>query len=251
MSGAAPDRMLDLTGYVTTFNDTFDKMDISANGPGTTWTAHTPWHGDFGNDVFDNPGPGGPFATGPGGLTITARKDASGLWHAGLLSSMDRDGAGQRGFAQRYGYFEIKAKLPDGGTGTWPAFWLSGVDIKTAGSEIDVMEDYGVSNQYYHSDEHIWHNGSDSLHLDHVTHVTPGIMSSQFNTYGILIAPDETRYYFNRRQVWSTPTPAEYRQPMYMLLNLAIGGGWPFANLQSPQTMEVQYVRVYQAKAKP
>ncbi len=250
-SGAASDPALDLSGYAMTFNDDFSKMDVSSNGPNRQamrWIAHTPWNGDFGNDSFDNPGPGGPFAMGEQGLTITAHKDAAGNWHSGLLCSMDRDGPGQHGFAQRYGYFEIKAKLPDGGSGTWPAFWLIGVDKQTSSAEIDVMEYYGVSDRIYHSVEHIWQNGSDQRHLDHMEYVTPGLLSKQFNTYGVLIEPEQTSVYFNRHLIWSTPTPPEYRQPMYMLVNLAIGGGWPFGRLQSPQIMAVQYVRVFQKR---
>jgi hypothetical protein len=253
ISGAAPDPALDLTGYSMTFNDDFRKMDISSDGPnrqGMRWIAHTPWNGDFGNDSFDNPGPGGPFVIGSNGLTITAHKDAAGNWHAGLLCSMDRDGPGQLGFAQRYGYFEIKAKLPDGGSGTWPAFWLIGVNKQVSSAEIDVMEYYGVSDRIYHSVEHVWQNGSDTRHLDHMEYVTPGILSKQFNTYGVLIEPAQTRFYFNRHLIWSTLTPPEYQQPMYMLVNLAIGGGWPFERLQSPQIMAVQYVRVFQKNAK-
>ena len=250
---AAADAALDLSGYSMTFNDDFSKMDVSSHGPnrqGMRWIAHTPWNGDFGNDSFDNPGPGGPFVMGKDGLTITAHKDAEGDWHSGLLCSMDRDGAGQRGFAQRFGYFEIKAKLPDGGSGTWPAFWLIGVNKQVSSAEIDVMEDYGVSDRIYHSVEHLWQGGSDRRHLDHMEYVTPGLLSNQFNTYGVLIEPEQTSFYFNRKLIWSTPTPPEYRQPMYILVNLAIGGGWPISNLQSPQVMAVQYVRVFQKNAK-
>jgi hypothetical protein len=252
-AAAAPPETLDLTGYAMTFNETFDKMDVSANGPnapGTNWIAHTPWNGDFGNDVFDNPGPAGPFVMGKNGLSIVAHKDASGLWHSGLLSSMDRDGPGQHGFAQRYGYFEMKAILPTG-PGTWPAFWLIGVDKKTTSSEIDVVEYYGESDVYFHSVEHLWKNGADIMPRDHMQRVTPDLLSRQFNTYGVLIEPDTTSFYFNRNLIWSTPTPPEYRQPMYLLVNLAIGGGWPYDDLQSPQIMNVQYIRAYQKPAKP
>jgi len=252
-AASGPAATLDLTGYSMTFNETFTKMDVSGNGPngpGTHWIAHTPWHGDFGNDVFDNPGPDGPFVMGKSGLTIIAHKDANGLWHSGLLCSMDRDGAGQHGFAQRYGYFEMKAVLP-GGPGTWPAFWLIGVDKTSSSAEIDVVEYYGESDRYFHSVEHLWKNGSDVMPRDHMQEVTPGLLSKQFNTYGVLIEPDTTRFYFNRNLIWTTPTPPEYRQPMYMLVNLAIGGGWPFDKLKSPQIMQVQYIRVFQKDANP
>jgi beta-glucanase (GH16 family) len=81
--------------------------------------------------------------------------------------------------------------------------------------------------------------------------VTPGRLSKQYNTYGVLIGPETTSFYFDRELIWSTPTPPEYRQPMYMLVNLAIGGGWPSGNLTSPQIMNVQYIRVFQKDGKP
>jgi beta-glucanase (GH16 family) len=77
--------------------------------------------------------------------------------------------------------------------------------------------------------------------------VPPGSLSSGYNTFGVLVEPKETSFYLNRKEVWSTPTPPEYTQPLYLLVDLAIGGGWPDNKLTSPQRMDVQYVRVYQA----
>jgi beta-glucanase (GH16 family) len=64
----------------------------------------------------------------------------------------------------------------------------------------------------------------------------------------VLITPAVTRFYLNRREFWSTPTPPEYHQPMYVLANLAIGGGWPVAGLPSPQVMQIAYIKVFQKK---
>jgi hypothetical protein len=236
---------LDLSGYHITFDETFKKFSISPYGPGTRWIAHTPWHGDFGDAKFDNPGPNGPFSVDVEGLAITAHRDAAGNWHSGLICSMDKDGPGQQGFAQQYGYFEMKAELPSG-SGTWPAFWLIGINKKPVASEIDVVEYYGGFNQYFHSVEHVWALGADQLQQNHLTHIRAGLLSSQFNTYGLLITQKTTNFYFNRSLIWSTPTPPEYRQPMYILANLAIGGGWPTHALKSPVVMRIAYIRAYQ-----
>jgi hypothetical protein len=242
-------RAQDLSGYKLSFQDDFSKLDASAYGPGTRWIAHTPWRGDFGDDVFGNPGPGGPFSAGAGGLHITAYKGADGRWQAGLLSSMGMDGPGQSGFAQEYGYFEIRAKLPCG-AGVWPAFWLVGKDISQGTSEIDVFEYYGHDDAHIHTTEHLWVNGKDTLHDWIVWQVAPGSLCGGFNDYGVMITPAATSYYLNGAKFWETPTPDAYKQPMYLLIDLAVGGGWPDGRLASPQVMDVAYVRVYQAEDK-
>jgi Glycosyl hydrolases family 16 len=236
---------LDLSQYRMTFNETFQSLDASSYGPDGQWIAHTPWNGDFGDDTFDNPGPHGPFKTSSQGLTITAYKDSQGHWHTGLLCSWVPAPGGPRGFNQRFGYFEMKAKLPDG-PGVWPGFWLVG-DSKTNSPEIDVIEYYGAFRASYRITEHVWNHGQSVLGRSIAIDVPPGSLSSGYNTFGVLVEPQKTTYYLNRNEVWSTPTPPEFTQPLYILVDLAIGGGWPDNKLTSPQRMEVQYIRVYQA----
>ena len=240
-------KTLDLSDYVMTFDENFTSMDITAYGPGSRWIAHTPWNGDFGDAAFANPGPDGPFSINANGLAITARKNADGKWRSGLICSVDRDGEGQHGFTQKYGYFEMSAILPTG-PGTWPAFWLVGKNKTNSSAEIDVIEYYGKFDQLFHSVEHVWSTGPNALGQDHVTKVPAGSLSSKYNTFGVLITPETTSFYLNRQEFWSTPTPPEYNQPMYILANLALGGGWPINDLKSPQVMQIKYIRAYQKK---
>jgi beta-glucanase (GH16 family) len=237
---------LDLSGYELTFNEEFKTLDISAHGPHTRWTAHTPWHGDFGDAVFDNPGPDGPFELTPDGLRIVARKDADGKWRSGLICSVDRDGPGQNGFSQKFGYFEMKAKLPDG-PGVWAAFWLIGVNKESSAAEIDVLEYYGAFPEYYHNVAHVFKDGVDRLSRDNLVKVPSGSLTSRFNTYGVLIEPDKTTYYLNRNPVGQLDTPPEFKQPMYILANFALGGGWPI-KIASGLGMDIAYIKVYQSK---
>ncbi|MDX7950400.1 glycoside hydrolase family 16 protein [Lichenihabitans sp. Uapishka_5] len=239
---------LDLSEYAPTFTEEFKTLDISARGPNTRWIAHTPWNGDFGDAAFADPGPGGPFSLTPEGLRIAAARTADGRWVSGLICSMDRDGPGQQGFAQRYGYFEMTAKLPEG-SGTWPAFWLVGTDKRLASAEIDIIEFYGGFPQYYHAVQHIWVDGKDRYGRDKRVEVPPHLLSDRFNSFGVRITPDTTTFFLNRNSVWSTPTAPEYRQPLYVLANLALGGGWPMADLQPPVIMQIAAIRVFQSKA--
>ena len=239
---------LDLSGYVETFVEEFKAFDISAYGPGTRWIAHTPWNGDFGDATFGNPGPFGPFSITDKGLRISATKTPDGKWYSGLICSMDRDGPGQQGFAQKFGYFEMRAKLPDG-AGTWPAFWLVGIDKSVASSEIDILEYYGHDPRYFHAVQHIWVNGKDQYAKDKMMEVQPHLLTNNYNTFGVLISPDQIRFYLNRNEFWEAPTPAEYKQPMYILTNLALGGGWPIKDLKSPAVMDIEYIRVFQSRS--
>ena len=73
-----------------------------------------------------------------------------------------------------------------------------------------------------------------------------GSLSRQFNTFGVLIEPAQTKFYLNRKEFWATPTQAAFKQPLAILVDLALGGGWPIKGLTSPQAMEVAYIDVYQ-----
>jgi beta-glucanase (GH16 family) len=244
--GAAEDGMIDLSQYELTFNDDFDALDVSAWGPGTRWIAHTPWNGDFGSAKFANPTPGFPFTVKDGLLRIEARKFDDNRWRSGLLASVDRDG---NGFAQKFGYFEMRAKLP-AGKGLWPAFWLVGVDRSTHTSEIDVIEHYGHFPGRYTVSVHVWdrkeRKKSRSVH-ERIS-VPEGSLYDGFHTFGASVDRDWIRIYFDRREVWRTKTPPEHHQPMYVLVDLGLGAGWPIDEAPDPSFMYVDYIRVWAKK---
>jgi Glycosyl hydrolases family 16 len=238
---------IDLSRYEPTFVEEFDTLDVSPLGPGTRWIAHTPWSGgDFGAAAFADPGDGFPFTIQNGVLRIEARKGADGKWRSGLLASVDRTG---KGFSQQFGYFEMRAKLP-AGEGVWPAFWLVGRDRSTHTAEIDVFEHQGRFPYRFTSSVHVWDRmePKKSRSAHHRIAVPSGSLSEQFHTYGAEVDSQRVRIYFDRREVWSTATPNEHHQSMYVLLNLALGSSWPIENTPSPSFMFVDYVRVWQQK---
>lgn len=237
---------IDLARYQLTFDENFDTLDVSPWGPGTRWIAHTPWYGDFGAATFTDPRPDFPFTTKDGILTIEMRKDADGKWRSGLLASVDPKG---NGFSQKYGYFEIRAKMP-GGHAVWPAFWLVGVNRDAGSPEIDVIEYYGRRPDIYMSSNHVWRKSAAPSSVTKPTTLpSTGAAEEDFHTYGVLVTEEKTAFYLDRKLSWETPTSPEARQPMMILINLALEGDWAKNPPTSPKYMYVDYVRAYQPKA--
>jgi beta-glucanase (GH16 family) len=220
---AAVPKQIDIRNYRLTFAEEFNTLDVSAHGP-SRWTAHTWWNGDFGDAAFADPTPGFPFTVANGVLTITAFNDGNG-WRAGLLSSVDPQG---RGFAQQYGYFEMRAKLPEG-PGVWPAFWLVSTGRRQDIVEVDLMEYYGHAPDRYFSSLHVWKNdetGSSSS-ITAENGVPSGQLTAGFHLYGAEVTPEAIGFYLDRRLVRVMPTPPQHRRPLGLLVNLTLGGGWP------------------------
>src|SRR6185437_10987877 len=74
-------------------------------------------------------------------------------------------------------------------------------------------------------------------------------MSAGFHTYGASWRPDMIRFYFDGREIFETPTPADMRSPMYMVANLAVGSNSPWpgpADGVSSGTLAIDYVHAYQ-----
>jgi hypothetical protein len=253
-ASAAPAR-LNLDGYKLVFSEDFDKpLDVSPWGPGSRWIAHTPWSGDFGDAIFADPTPGFPFSVKNGILRIEARKFADAPegqrpWRSGLLSTNAPDGSG---FSLKYGYFEISTKLP-GSPGVWPAFWLASTrDHRDPHSgdegqvEIDIFEYYGHFPEAYRQVVHVW---KPTYRATHAVIDTPARDAARsYHTYGALITPEWIIMYRDRLETWRTPTPPEHKRPVMILLNFALGSGWPIDKVKNPSFMYVDYVRAYAPK---
>lgn len=241
------DSPINLSRYTLTFAEDFDTLSVSAWGNGhSRWIAHTPWAGDFGDAQFADPAPGFPFTVKDGVLRIEARKGADGKWRSGLLSALDHK---NRGFCQRFGYFEARMKLPPG-KGVWPAFWLIGRDKSKGSPEIDVIEYYGHDNGHYVTTWHVWKSqlGQPDEGDGHTVQVPAGSLTTGFHTYGADITATEVRLYLDRKEIWSFPAPVSYKTCFYPLVNLALGSGWPIDETPDPSFLWVDYIHVYQRK---
>ena len=239
---------IDLDHYVLSFSDEFDTIDVSEWGCMSRWIAHTPWAGDFGTARFTKPEEGFPFVVKDGILEIEARKSPSGQWRSGMLASWD---ACDSGFAQRYGYFEMRAKVP-AGPGFWPAFWLIGLDKSNGTAEVDIFEHHTHKPNRYASAlmKHIGKNDPSHGVYSNFNPVEEGILARQFNTFGADLSEMEAVFYFNRKEVWRTPMRDQFKQPMYLLISLAMDEGFVTSKTPPSAKLLVDYVRAYQRKPK-
>ncbi len=180
-----------------------------------------------------------------GTLKIVAKAEAfsgSNYTSARLLS---------RGkFSFKYGKLEFRAKMPSGG-GTWPALWMLGDNISTAGwpacGEIDVMEHLGNQPNKIYGTLH--YPGRSGGSADGNTIMITNAMTA-FHTYtvewssiSIKISVDGTVYH-----TVTNTTALPFNQNFFLIMNIAMGGnfGGTVDPAFSTGTMEVDYVRVYQ-----
>jgi beta-glucanase (GH16 family) len=70
---------------------------------------------------------------------------------------------------------------------------------------------------------------------------------SGFHTYGVLWTQDKLVWYFDNVEVASAATPADMHKPMYMLVDIAVGGiaGTPTDGLATPAEMKIDFIHAY------
>ena len=150
-------------------------------------------------------------------------------------------------FSQRYGWFEARMKLPRG-KGLWPAFWLL-PENRQWPPEIDIMEHMGRLPDHVWLTLHLAQPGTWRPKSDAKEWTGPDF-TADFHTFAVEWEPEVLRWYVDgvERHTFPRATPD---QPMYAIVNLAVGGdfgGDPDADTPFPAEMIVDWVRVY---AKP
>jgi beta-glucanase (GH16 family) len=144
-------------------------------------------------------------------------------------------------FAQQHGYFEVRMRFT-GGRGVWPAFWLLREDSRWP-PEIDIVEALG------HDPHTIYASVHSNFAPKHTTRrIAMAGDPAEFHRYGALWLPDRIEFYLDGRLSETIPATPDMDRPMYLLLNLAIGGNWPGdpdASTPFPARMDIDWVRVW------
>lgn len=167
---------------------------------------------------------------------------------SGMISSgPPRSGARAR-FAFTYGYVEARLRLP-AGTGLWPAFWLLPADAQSR-PEVDILETLGHEPSVARLHVH-FRDRSGSL-IDLGEHwEDPALADGGWHRFAVDWRPRELTFVVDGRARWRITGSSVPAEPMYVLLNLAVGGdypGPPDASTPFPTAVEADWIRVWQAR---
>jgi hypothetical protein len=210
------------------------------------------------------------YQDGGGNLAIKPIRAANGSWTSGRIETVRTDFQPPAGGVMRV---ESRLQLPNvtgaAAQGIWPAFWMLGAPFRgnyqnwPAVGEIDIMENVNGANQ-------VWGTLHCGTSPGGICNETSGIggnrvmgapsLQSAFHTFAIewdrSVTPNQMRWYVdgiqyhtvNQNQVdaatWNNATNHGY----FIILNVAIGGGWPggpTGSTASGVPMLVDYVTVY------
>ena len=183
-----------------------------------------------------------------GMLKITAIKQGSTYTSARILTKGK--------FEKKYGRIEARIKMPYG-KGLWPAFWMLGANSGTVAwpqcGEIDIMEYLGSKPTSIFGSVHgPGYSGGNAITKNYS--LSNDRFDNGFHVFGIEWDENYINYYVDN-VLYNQITPADvpgqwvFNQPFYIILNMAVGGNFPGSPNSStvfPQTMLVDYVRVYQ-----
>ncbi|GHE72333.1 MULTISPECIES: glycoside hydrolase family 16 protein [Roseivirga] len=158
----------------------------------------------------------------------------------------------------KYGRVEVRARIPKG-RGNWPAIWMLPTTNNYGGwpksGEIDIMEHVGYDQGNLHG----------TVHTEAFNHlkgtqkadsVQVADISDKFHVYAIEWDEDKIDFFLDDEKYFTFENSGNgyaewpFDQPFYLILNLAVGGGWGgkkgIANDIFPNRFEIDYVRVYQ-----
>jgi beta-glucanase (GH16 family) len=153
-------------------------------------------------------------------------------------------------FSIKYGKIEFRAKLPAGG-GTWPALWMLGDNIGSAGwpacGEIDVMEHTGNKLNKILGTLH--YSGRSGGNADS-SEKTISNATTEFHIYAIDWRSDSIKFYIDNQlfKNFTNNTNLPFNQKFFIIMNCAMGGGLggTIDPAFAESSMEVDYIRVYQ-----
>lgn len=179
-------------------------------------------------------------------LRITAKKET----YLGKQYTSSRITT-QNLFEFKYGKVQIRAKLPKG-KGTWPALWMLGSNINSAGwpfcGEIDIMEHGDKEPGLISSAVHLPNETGENVFIRGETTIINE--SSEFHIYEVNWTSEKIEFYVDgtKFHTYFVQPDDPFHQEFFIIMNVAMGG--TFGGEIDPNfissSMEIDYVRVYQ-----
>lgn len=181
-----------------------------------------------------------------GNLIITVKSEDS-LYTSTRITTKNK-------FEFKYGRLETRAKLPTG-TGVWPAIWMLGSNIDEVkwpmSGEIDILEYVGrephmIFNSLHTDDSHGETINTKKTRIENI--------EEGFHTYAMNWTAEKIEFFVDGKKLYTfnpeqrTEEIWPFDQPFYILVNMAIGGGFGGPTIDDsilPQEFIVDYIRVY------
>jgi len=238
-SAAAP------AGYTLRWQDDFNGTSLNTSA----WNVYVGTHGDEELQYYT----ANRVSVSNGNLVLTTAKEVSNghNYTSGEVTSQGK-------VSYYLGYWEVRAKLPFG-NGLWPAHWLMPNDNSCwpDHGEVDIMENLGkdmltVYGTYHWSNQYPSKNCTNQNSQCGQSVKASADLSKDYHLYGAEWTSTEILFYFDDKAYGggcksgnATLPP----NPMYWILNTALGGSWagpPDSSTVFPQYHYIDYVRVYQ-----
>ena len=235
-------------GYSLAWSDEFNGSSLDQ----TAWSFETGNSGWGNNELENYTDRANNVTLQDGKLVIHALKENYG---GSSYTSARIKTQGKKEFT--YGRIDIRAVLPKG-QGIWPALWMLGGNINSAGwpncGETDIMELLGQDPTKVYGTLH-YGTSSNQGQKGNSYVLTNGNFSDQFHVFSLEWKQDQLNLFVdnnlyltvNRTDLGGYPYP--FNAPFFFIFNIAVGGNWPGSpdvTTYFPQWMIVDYVRVYQ-----
>ena len=230
-------------GWTLAFNDEFDGATLNTE----QWDTCYPWIDHSNCNLADSNElqlylPSEALPDGGGHLRLRAQELSVGGFDylSGMVDTY-------YSYSFTYGYVEARVKLPVG-QGLWPAFWLLPAnDGPWPRDEIDIMENLGNDPTTAYFSYH-WPSGQDTALAQFW--YTGADFSADWHTFAVDWEPTVIIWYVDDVERARYSTMANITdKPMFVILNLAVGGDWPGSpnhTTKFPNDYQVDYVRVWQ-----
>ncbi|TSA22756.1 glycoside hydrolase family 16 protein [bacterium] len=244
IAAAAPtDSIPQLPGWKLVWNDEFSGTSVDL----TKWEYEVNGQGGGNNELqYYTANPSNSFVQ-DGELTIRAQKEA----YLGKQYTSARMRTRNKG-DWKYGRVEVRAKVPYG-RGMWPAIWMLPTDREYGGwpmsGEIDIMECLGQDPWTIYGTIHFGQSVAAHQQMGGKYIRSGESFAVDFHVYTIEWDSTSIRWSVDGAQYFTAVKSSPFDKRFHLLLNVAVGGNWPGSPDEFttfPQTMMVDYVRVYQ-----